>query len=401
MNPSDSTGAPVNSSGKGDRLLLLLFLLFLFVIFTAILAGPSAIEQLLLGWLYFPFRVIPRMTADWPSVIVGSVAIVGFVICLHMTLRWLLRHRSPPQDNGRGKAGIRTTLVLAVFVLLMFAAGTAMVGTMHQAVWLVSGRSASFSSRQDEPPVFGALAQAQTAARRTQQRNSMKQIGLAMHNVHDAYSTLPPGGTVDEGGRLLHGWAIYLSGFAGYSSEGIDFSKPWNVPPNDRLFKCALNEYINPIIPDVFDKDGFGLSHVAGNVNVLPILRVSKSDSGAWSPFKAISKTRFRTPDSPQNLPLRLEDIADGTANTLLIGEAAGNYKPWGHPANLRDPALGVGQTPDGFGGPPGQRGAQFVMCDGSVRFISNRVDRRILAALGTPAGGEKTDLNAIDEHSH
>jgi len=357
---------------------------------------PSGVEHLLLGWIYFPLRVAPRMTADWPTVAVGLICTVAFCTGLHRTLRWLAGHDARQVTAAAPGIGLRTTLALAIVIFLLFASGTAMVGATHQVVWVISGRTAPSARRTAAPPVHGLITDVRTAARRSQQRNNLKQIGLSVHNFHDSYGALPPGGTIDDHGRLMHGWAIYLANYAMYSSAGVDFSRPWNEPPNDSIFRCALPEFINPAIAEVFDKDGYGLSHVAGNFRVLPIARISATEHSS-ARFDAVLAARSRDDAGHRNLPLQMTDIRDGLSNTVLIGEAAGNHRPWGHPANVRDPALGVGRTPEGFGGPPGAGGAQFLMLDGSVRFISDQVDANVLRALATPAGGDDVDAQSAE----
>src|SRR5688572_20064253 len=57
-----------------------------------------------------------------------------------------------------------------------------------------------------------AVQAARDAARRTQCKNNLKQIGLALHNYHDIRKTFPPGNVTD--GNLSQpnfgNWAIYI-----------------------------------------------------------------------------------------------------------------------------------------------------------------------------------------------
>jgi hypothetical protein len=87
----------------------------------------------------------------------------------------------------------------------------------------------------------------------------------------------------------------------------------------------------------------------------------------------------------PSNGMVRMTDITDGTANTILLAEASGRPGvAWSSP----DAMLSLTQF---FGGNGGLHwgGSHTCMADGSVHFLNNSLDLRGLARLATRAGGE------------
>ena len=61
--------------------------------------------------------------------------------------------------------------------------------------------------------IVPALVQAREAARRTQCRNNLKQIGLALHNYHDSFTVIPPGWVTVKAGvdaDAGYGWQTSL-----------------------------------------------------------------------------------------------------------------------------------------------------------------------------------------------
>jgi hypothetical protein len=141
--------------------------------------------------------------------------------------------------------------------------------------------------------------------------------------------------------------------------QQVDFNVPWNDPKNHAPMQTRIACYVAPGINEVNDAAGYALSHYVGNSYL------------------------FRP-----NRSFRISEITDGSSKTILAGEAAGNFKPWGHPENWRDPSNGIHAGPDSFGR-PNSPAAGFLMCDGSVRFLNRDVDPAILKALATPAGNE------------
>ena len=94
------------------------------------------------------------------------------------------------------------------------------------------------------------VTQSPSSGRRTQCKNNLKQIALALHNYDDVYGTLPPACTLDEAGRPLHSWRTLILPFLEQAElyESIDLTKPWNHPDNSGAFSTTLEVYQCPSV---------------------------------------------------------------------------------------------------------------------------------------------------------
>ena len=325
----------------------------------------EAIATLATGWVSFLARVVFEMEVDWGGTSTAVVALAGLIVGMHLFLRWLFGEVQKMRQSGGSRTWqMRWTAGILGVVMLMFVAGIAAVGMTHQTVWLLSS-----------PDILTYVSIRRQAAQ-TNSLNYVKIQGLSALNYQSVYKQLPAGGTFSNDGRGLHGWQIRIlpfiesSPFLGDLYTHVNFELPWDHPANSNTFRHVIPFFQYSYV-DLPQRDGaaFALSHYAGNVRVMGGGR-----------------------------PLNLDkDFPDGSSNTLLLGEAAGNYRCWGHYANWRDPALGINTTPDGFGNPSPRGFACFVMADGSVRTLSNRTSPEVLKALSTPAGGEKLPDNWDD----
>jgi prepilin-type processing-associated H-X9-DG protein len=293
------------------------------------------------GWVTFLANVLPQVQVAWSGVVSAVICLGAFAVGVHWFLGWMLAQIRP---ECRWK--LRWTASLVGVIVVMFVAGMATAGMAHQAGWLLTAK---------EPLVTTDSRIIQ----RVQSMNNLKQIGLGLVSYQNEEGSFPPGGTFDRQGYPQHSWMTSILPYLDREDlyKRIDLSVPWDHPRNSEAFRTRVFGYLRPGIPD--SGAGYAPAHYAANSLALG-----------------------------GNLPRTIASFTDGTSNTFLAGEVPANFKSWGDPTNWRDPAKGINQSDDGFGG-PSPRGANFLFADGSVQFLRNTIDPKVFKALATPAGND------------
>ncbi len=276
-----------------------------------------------------------------------------------------------------------------------------------------------------------AVQQAREAARRSSCKNNLKQIGLALHNYHDVFNLLPAasydneqnGG--DEAKQSSFSWSVMILPQMEQSAvfDAIQPGAPDRLHQavNNPLklaamqkkissFRCPsdtgsdLNEYygINTGDGVKANRVFLAMTNYLGVSDEGNIQR--KNPEGVFVPATSVENNIYRR--------IRFADVTDGLSNTLFVGERcfmldgvnlnAGVL--FGHNGNSDIQSggdyvdgfisvVGGGKThinttqtydiPKNYNNLDGRQGfasnhaggAQFVLGDGSVRFISENID--------------------------
>ncbi len=203
-----------------------------------------------------------------------------------------------------------------------------------------------------------AQRRARPAARRTQCKNNLKQIGLALHNYKDVWGAFPPAYSVDADGKPLHSWRTLILPYVDQASlfNQLNLSKPWDDPANAVLMKATVRQYHCASSPGDVSRS-----------NYLAIV----------TPGSIFGSTTSRTQ----------AEITDGTSNTLMVIEVPDEQAvPWYAPQDADETVL------QGFG-PKSKElhtgGRHALFADGAVRFLSQNIDAKTFQALLTATGGE------------
>jgi len=326
---------------RSFTLLELLVVIAIILILLALLGGNlqpffHSIWLLLAGWVYFLNRNLPRIEPKLEAIVTAVVGLLLLFLIAHLLLRRFVK-RPTLEGFAQRPWPLRATGALVLAVVLLFVAGVAAIGLTQQTQWM-------FNS--DMPMTQRTGMHTSEAS-----RNNLRHTGVAIHVFVEQKKHLPLAGTSSPDGRMLHSWQTQLLPYLEQSQlyKTLYLDKAWNDPANQPTFRNDVYLFRHPSVYPSKDEQGYAISTYAGNVHSFSFDR-----------------------------PLKFEDFTRGTSNTMLVGEAAGNYKPWGNPLNLRDSKLGLHRSPDGFGGP--RKGStHFLMADGSVRRYTDDADPEFL----------------------
>ena len=246
-----------------------------------------------------------------------------------------------------------------------------------------------------------AVQQAREAARRTQCRNNLHQIGLALHNYHDTHSTFPPG-IIRWGSPSFYmtTWAVQILPFldeaALYNAcnMAIDMSTSPQNQANKTVCQSFLSQYLCP-------SDGPGLLQARGAPANMDFAEGNYRCNSGRDELACLSQAPAAANAGPLYAcsRVRIRDIRDGTSNTLAVGESTGAKEvraTWANQSNghTKTPMNKLVTTwPEQYAfGSRHEGGAFFLMCDGQVRFLSENIDFSTYQYLSTIAGNELLD---------
>ncbi len=265
---------------------------------------------------------------------------------------------------------------------------------------------------------LGGVQKVRAAAAKAECQNRAKQIGLALHSYHDARGELPPGHSY-LGGKDPLPHLSWMTRLLPYVEQQALWDETLRAFATNPSFQSPPHQPILGRPQPVFVCSADGRAAEAKDF---------RSFRAAFSSYLGVSGTSSGRRDGLlyTDSKTKFAFVTDGLSSTLAVGERPPSlggefgwwYAGWGQAKDgSTDSVLGVREVKTIVSYPacpPGPYsftsvgigtacdflrfwsyhagGANFVFCDGSVRFLTYSADS-ILPALATRAGGEVVEI--------
>ncbi len=227
-----------------------------------------------------------------------------------------------------------------------------------------------------------AVQKVREAAARMKCQNHMKQLGLGLHNHHDALGGFPP--ALQNGtGVPVMGWTYFVLPYIEQDNlyKRINLAANWNDAATNDANPGGVNQveiaiFLCPSAPSgrTADRARKILDYPA----VTQITRPNPYFAGTLPPADSTYIGILG-----HNVRRRITDITDGSSNTILLGESGGRNQLW---------RMGKMVSASGTTGAWANPGTQIVVSgydDGSVRMLRAGASVNVVIPMMTRASGE------------
>ncbi|WP_158520909.1 DUF1559 domain-containing protein [Fuerstiella marisgermanici] len=215
------------------------------------------------------------------------------------------------------------------------------------------------------------------AAMRTQCKNNLKQIGLALHNYHDVNSMFP----IAVQPKFDRSWRVTVLPFLDQAPlyERYNHDATWEHPDNAPLAGVVVQTLDCPARPFRLDDHDRFLS----------------AYSAVTGPGTAFGDREY----------VKINAFTDGLANTLMVAETCGKPIVWTRPKDVStatdEPEINAPgdalHESNGVMSSYHFGGAQVLLGDGSVRFIGEQLEPELLRQLMTRDGNSHGEPRTPD----
>lgn len=290
-----------------------------------------------------------------------------------------------------------------------------------------------------------AVQQAREAARRSQCKNNLKQLGLALHNYHDTVNCFPHNSVqyaTNSTGGCGPSWFVrilpYLDQAPAFNKMDFttlsDWTKQYGTHVNEAVciqLKVPSLRCPSSPCPDLVTASATGLKNVmvADYAGITGSYYQGGSTSVVTSPinnhstYGSVVFNGIITHVGGNGRSVKMKDITDGTSNTIMVGEQSnywydqnntkkdvrsGNWSggAWaaGRPEstewklNVKSIRFPINYTGAAINGmhegyvhhtllnSTHSGGVHVLMADGAVRFVSENINFATLTNLGDKA---------------
>ncbi len=265
-----------------------------------------------------------------------------------------------------------------------------------------------------------AVQMARESARRMRCASQLKQFGIAMHNYVDTYNSFPIGHLflhvvngvpVNAQGGTAFGWGAAILPYIEQQALYNQFDFNYHIANTSPTRNLTLAQTYLPIFTCPSDLKPKNFTDGAVTNSATSSYKACGTSYDSWvtsGPGAAVNRVRFNGMFDRDNrgAALRIPEITDGTSNQFMIAEAR-----WRMEANGRNrtriyggsdvtggaqgatncvllngqwqmnwtAAQGNGQ-PDRTAASEHPSGSQFLLADGSVRFVSQNIQHTATA---------------------